>query len=116
MKINYLFTLLMFSTLIYAQETKKGKEDFAYEMEHKSQPWFSNMKDGVNYFNIKKNYDLFFGNKQWEKSKPRTLGESWLKSKIFYLDSKGYVQAEPKTNKIVPRHAVHFSFVSDFMK
>lgn len=90
-------------SLIYAQEKKDSdtatkflEEDLEYEMTHKSQPWFSNMKDGANYYEVKNNFDTYFGNHQWEKSKPRALGENWLKEKIFYLDKNGNVQAEPK--------------------
>ncbi|QOD60813.1 T9SS type A sorting domain-containing protein [Polaribacter haliotis] len=95
MKFKITLLLLLFSGIAFAQETKKEKEDLDYEIHHKSQPWFSNMKDGANYFNIKKQYDTFFGKHQWEKSKPRSLGESWLKTRLFYLDKKGNVQPEP---------------------
>ena len=95
MKFIITTILLLLVTSVHAQESK---EDFNYELKHKSEPWFSNMRDGANYFDIKINYDLYFGNKQWEKSKPRTLGESWLKSKLFYLDANGIVQSEPKNN------------------
>ena len=32
---------------------------------------------------------------KWEGSKTRSLGESWIKTKIFYLDKNGKVQDEP---------------------
>lgn len=88
----YLFIILIsITTLIFAQD-----EDFEYELKHKSESWFSNMKDGANYFEIKQSFDTYFGDKQWEKSKPRSLGESWLKSKLFYIDNNGIVQEAPK--------------------
>ncbi|MBJ6366663.1 discoidin domain-containing protein [Snuella sedimenti] len=101
MEKTILFVMMVFSSLMYAQEidgTGKQKEldeDLKYELAHKSQPWFSGMKDGANYFDIKAQFDRYFGQHQWEKSKPRALGENWLKSKIFYLDKNGKVQAEP---------------------
>ncbi len=94
----------LIATFICFQNTEKineddlsfNDEDLEYEMKHKSQPWFSNMKDGANYFEVKNNFDTYFGNHRWEKSKPRALGESWIKTKLFYLDNNGNVQAEPK--------------------
>ena len=100
MKFKITTLLLFLITNIYAQKLEKEKEDYEYEIRNKSQPWFANMKDGANYFEVKKNYDLYFGDKQWEKSKPRTLGESWLKSKLYYLDANGFVQPEPKNVKV----------------
>ena len=100
MKFKITIVLLFLITNIYAQKLEKDKEDYEYEIRHKSQPWFAKMKDGANYFEVKKNYDLYFGDKQWEKSKPRTLGESWLKSKLYYLDANGFVQPEPKNVKV----------------
>jgi len=100
MKFKIATILLLLIANIYAQKSEKGNEDFEYEIKHKSQPWFANMKDSANYFDVKKNYDLYFGDKQWEKSKPRTLGESWLKSKLYYLDANGIVQPEPFPKKV----------------
>ena len=57
------------------------------------------MRDGANYFEVKNDFETYFGERQWEKSKPRALGESWLKSKLFYLDEKGIVQPEPSVQK-----------------
>ncbi|MGC5744183.1 RICIN domain-containing protein [Chryseobacterium sp. NFX27] len=71
------------------------EEDIEYEIRHKSMPWFSEMKDYADYFKIKSNFDKYFGNHRWEKSKPRSLGEDWLKTKLFYLDEKGKVVPEP---------------------
>ncbi len=107
MKHLNLLMLLLATTFVYSQDVKKvekdGKdsydEDLKYEMAHKSQPWFSNMKDGVDYFEVKQKFDTYFGNHKWEKSKPRMLGESWIKSKLFYLDKNGHVQAEPKIDR-----------------
>ena len=94
--LNYsILTLFMLATtFVFSQE-----KDFEYEIKHKSQPWFSNMRDGANYFEVKRNFDTYFGSRKWEKSKPRALGESWLKSKLFYLDKNGIVQPEPKIQK-----------------
>jgi photosystem II stability/assembly factor-like uncharacterized protein len=99
MRGKILQLLLFLSVFAYAQETNINKEDFDYETKHKSASWFSNMKDGADYFEVKKNFDLFFSNRQWEKSKPRMIGENWLKSKIYYLDLNGIVQPEPINNK-----------------
>lgn len=90
MKYSILIILILATTSIFAQE-----EDFKYELKHKSQSWFSDMKDGSNYFEVKQNYDTFFRDKKWQKSKPRALGESWLKPKLFYLDKNGIVQITP---------------------
>ena len=99
MKFNITTVLLLLVINVFAQENKKSKESFSYELKHKSQSWFSNMKEGANYFEIKSKFDLYFGDKQLERSKPRTLGEAWLKSKLYYLDANGFVQPEPKYKK-----------------
>jgi photosystem II stability/assembly factor-like uncharacterized protein len=87
-----------------SEEEEEG-EDMAYDIKHKSMAWFQNMKPGSDYFAVKSKFDKYFGNHRWEKSKPRQLGEGWLKSRIFYLDAKGKVQDEPilpTRNKISP--------------
>ncbi|MES2773037.1 MAG: PKD domain-containing protein [Bacteroidota bacterium] len=79
------------------KEEGEGDEDLEYEIRHKSQPWFSQMsRPGADYFTVKKNFEKYFAQHRWEKSKPRELGESWLKSNIFYLDKNGKVQAPPE--------------------
>jgi len=79
-----------------AHEKDDDKEDIAFEMKHKSQPWFTNMnKPGADYFAVKKSFDKYFTNHKWEKSKTRELGANWIKTKIFYLDKNGIVQDEP---------------------
>ena len=95
MKIILLLPLLFCAVLVCGQE-KEG--DFEYETKHRSQPWFSQMKDGANYFEVKRNFDQYFGTHKWETSKARQLGVSWLKTKLFYLDAKGMVQPSPLTN------------------
>ncbi len=97
-----LLSLVLFFFLIStsrAQQVEgnksKMKKDMAYEMKHKSQPWFDQMKPGANYFDVKKNFDKYFGNHRWEKSKPRSLGMEWLKSAVFYLNADGVVQEDP---------------------
>ena len=100
-KLNiFSLSLLLFITISgYSQELKMNNDsDLEYEIKHKSEPWFSNMKDGANYFEIKKNFDKYFANHSWEKSKPRSLGEDWLKTKLFYLDENGFVQPEPEVD------------------
>lgn len=94
-KIILLLPLLFCAVLVRGQE-KEG--DLAYEMKHRSQPWFLQMKDGADYFEVKRNFDQYFGTHKWETSKPRQLGESWLKTKLFYLDARGMVQPPPLTN------------------
>ncbi len=92
----YITVFLLFSMCaIFGQE----KEDFEYEIKHKAQPWFANMKDGANYFEVKNKFETFFANRQWEKSKARSLGQRWLKEKLFYLNPKGYVQPAPQIGK-----------------
>lgn len=94
--LNYsILTLFMLATtFVFSQE-----KDFEYEVKYGSQPWFSSMRDSVNYFEVKRNFDTYFGTRKWEKGKPRALGESWLKSKLFYLDKNGIVQPEPKIQR-----------------
>jgi len=107
MKRITLLAMLLISAFIYSQEKVKTdqkketfeEEDIKYEIAHKSQPWFQGMKDGASYFDIKNKYDTFFGTHKWEKSKPRSLGETWIKSKIFYLDKNGKVQEEPDLSR-----------------
>jgi photosystem II stability/assembly factor-like uncharacterized protein len=100
-KISFLL-LCLFATMAYSQEKpnsfEEENEDLEYEIEHKSQPWFANMKDGANYFEVNKQFGKYFSKHKWQQSKARQLGESWLKTKIFYLDSKGNVQPEPTIN------------------
>jgi photosystem II stability/assembly factor-like uncharacterized protein len=103
--MQYMRTFLFFSVVfvvarINAQVDQRFVEDFNFELKHKSQSWFTNMRDGANYFEVKNDFDTYFGNRQWEKSKPRTLGEHWLKSKLYYLDQNGNVQSEPEIQMI----------------
>ena len=103
MKRTAIFLMMSIASLAYSQDTDTAKqtikptetEDLAYELAHKSQAWFTGMQDGAAYFSIKNKFDTYFGQHRWEKSKPRALGESWLKTKIFYLDKNGIVQPEP---------------------
>ena len=101
------FLLILLTSLTYAQKdsnqnknSEKEDKDLKHEISHKSQKWFLGMKDGANYFDIKENYDKYFGNHKWEKSKPRSLGETWIKTKLFYLDKNGNVQTEPNLLKV----------------
>ena len=104
---------LFVSAFLYAQQrvihhapaassnvvSEKEKEDFDYEIRHKSQSWFTNMNQpAADYFAVKDSFDTYFASRSWEKSKPRALGESWLKTKIFYLDNQGKVQEPPVYN------------------
>lgn len=114
MKKIILISLLFALNFSYSQkgeEDKEEKEDIKYELKHKSQAWFSGMKSGADYFEIKEKFDTYFGNHKWEKSKSRQVGESWIKENIFYLDKEGKVQAPPpfeesrfnaKTSNVLP--------------
>ncbi len=82
-------------TLPAARNETEEDEDIEYELRHKSQPWFSEMKDNVDYFKVKASFDKYFGSHRWEKSKPRSIGEDWLRTKLFYLDNQGKVTPEP---------------------
>ncbi|WP_282072105.1 LamG-like jellyroll fold domain-containing protein [Polaribacter atrinae] len=93
MKKIILFLIVLVSPFVFSQEKKKN--DHEYEMKHKAKPWFAEMKDGSNYHQVKANFDTYFGNRVWDKSKPRSIGQQWLKQKLFYLDKDGFVQAEP---------------------
>lgn len=95
MKKTLLASLLLVMNLSYSQKGEEKEEDRAYELKHKSQAWFKEMKPGANYFKIKDKFDTYFGNHKWEESKPRELGETWIKQNIFYLDNKGLVQSQP---------------------
>lgn len=78
------------------QKPNAEKDDLSYEMKHKNSAWYSAMsKPNADYFAIKKSFDTYFGSHKWEYSKTRELGENWIKSKIFYLDKNGIVQAPP---------------------
>lgn len=97
MKNALLISFLLAMNLTYSQKEEKEeeKEDIKYELMHKSQPWFTGMKEGADYFKIKEKFDTYFGNHKWEESKSREIGESWIKENIFYLDKKGKVQSPP---------------------
>ncbi|MFV8346310.1 LamG-like jellyroll fold domain-containing protein [Flavobacterium sp. ZB4P13] len=95
MKKTLLISLLLVMNLSYSQKGEEEKEDIKYELSHKNQAWFTGMKPGANYFQIKEKFDTYFGNHKWEESKPRELGESWIKENIFYLDKEGFVQSPP---------------------
>ena len=97
-KIILLLPLLFCAVLVRGQEKGEKEGDLEYEMKHRSQPWFLQMKDGANYFEVKRNFDQYFGTRKWETSKARQLGVSWLKTKLFYLDANGMVQPAPLTN------------------
>ena len=76
----------------HTAEEEEGK----YEEKHKNSAWFKAMsKPNANYFKVKSEFDKYFGTHQWETSKPRQLGESWLKTRIYYLDKDCKVQEEP---------------------
>lgn len=100
---NKLFLLLLFISAISngqdfssKKNTKEEEEeDIKYEIKHKSMPWFSEMKDYADYFKVKSNFDKYFGNHRWEKSMPRSFGEDWIRTKLFYLNEKGKVVPEP---------------------
>jgi PKD repeat protein/photosystem II stability/assembly factor-like uncharacterized protein len=94
-------TLFLLLSLIFLTVSgqENNNENFDYEIKHKSSAWFQNMKDGADYFYVKKMFEKYFAQYPWEKSKNRNLGESWLKSKIFYLDKHNRVQPEPYTYK-----------------
>lgn len=104
MKKIYFLLLALLSLNILAQKTDKKEEgeeneDFKYETKHKNKPWFSEMKDGADYFAIKNKFDQYFGKHNWEQSKNRQIGEDWLKTKLFYLDKNGKVQPEPNIDR-----------------
>lgn len=94
MKIKILVISLL-SVVVYGQKKEKMSEDLSFELTHKSQDWFKKMNDGENYWEVKSKFDQYFTYHKWEKSKPRMLGEDWLRTKLFYLDSNGIVQPEP---------------------
>lgn len=100
-KKQLLLLLLLISAIYHSQSLPAGRketeedEDIKYELIHKSQPWFSGMRDHADYFKVKDNFEKYFGKHRWEKSKPRSLGEDWLRTKLFYLDEKGKVVPEP---------------------
>ncbi len=78
------------------EKESSEKDDITYELKHKNQAWFKSMtKPGADYFFVKNSYDTYFANHKWEESKTRSLDESWIKTKIFYLDKNGKVQDEP---------------------
>jgi photosystem II stability/assembly factor-like uncharacterized protein len=95
MKKSLLVTLLLVMNVSYSQKGEEKEEDRAYELKHKSQAWFKGMKPGANYFKIKEKFDTYFGSYKWEESKPREIGETWIKQNVFYLDKDGLVQAPP---------------------
>lgn len=71
---------------------EKQSKDTSYELKHKKGRWFKKMNQpNVRYFSIKKTFDRHFGKHRWEESGTRELGESWIKTKLFYLDKKGRV-------------------------
>lgn len=89
-----------------ATEKESEKEDMIYEIKHKNSSWFRRMNQpGANYFEVKKEFDRYFGTHKWEKSKPRELGEGWIKSKIFYLDKNGIVQDAPAFNPTARKYS-----------
>ena len=76
-------------TLPAARNETEEDEDIEYELRHKSQPRFSEMKDNVDYFKVKSQFRQVFWQSQVGKSKPRSIGEDWLRTKLFYLDNQG---------------------------
>jgi len=74
-------------------------EDIETAMQHSKQLWFKLMhQPRVNYFVVKKAYDDYFKKHPSESSAPKEYGLSWLKTKLFYLDSRGRVQNKPTVN------------------
>ncbi len=109
-KALLLFALLLAINFSYSQKREEKKEDSKYELKHKKQAWFKGMKSGANYFQIKEKFDTYFGNHKWEESKPRELGESWIKQNIFYLDKDGFVQPPPPFDASISNSSVNNVF------
>jgi photosystem II stability/assembly factor-like uncharacterized protein len=95
---------------VKAKGQRGTHNDRAYEAKHKNSKWFRAMsKPNADYFAVKKSFDKYFGTHQWEESRCRQTGEGWIKSKIFYLDKNGKVQAPPpfEYSKHAPRTPNH---------
>lgn len=80
--MRLLLPALLISAIYHAQTLPAAKneteedEDIEYELRHKSQPWFSEMKDNADYFKVKANFDKYFGNHRWEKASREALAKT----------------------------------------
>ncbi len=103
MKKSFLLFLsfAILSNSLFAQQINGNEETEANqttELKHTNSAWFKAMQSpNVNYFKVKAGFEKYFSVNKFEDSKPREIGEGWLKSKIFYLDKFGNVQAEPNS-------------------
>lgn len=93
---NLLNDQVVQSTAIVMDLDEKYEEDSEYEAKHKDTDWYRAMSEpNPDYFKVKNAYEKYFGQHKWEKSKPRQIGEGWLKTSIYYLDRDGKVQTPP---------------------
>src|SRR5690349_8867365 len=118
--LNFTLVLLLsiFCQAAFAQQIRTGskpvvkdikeeeeEESITTSSRHAEQLWFKLMqKPGVNYFAVKKAYDVYFKKHPMESSAPKEYGLSWLKTNLFYLDVKGNVQKKPSIDfNVLPK-------------
>ncbi|MEO5943163.1 MAG: LamG-like jellyroll fold domain-containing protein [Ferruginibacter sp.] len=83
----------------YQEKEDDENESIEAAEAHSKRKWFTMMSQPqVSYFKVQKKFTRYFKKHPLEGSAPREYGTGWLKTKIFYLDKKGRVQAPPFTD------------------
>ncbi len=119
LRISFVLLLFnFFSFFVYSQkenlnshqnktiENDGESHDIASSIRHFNQKWYRKMhKQHANYFEVKKAYENYFKKHPTEGGALREYGMSWLKTELFYLDSKGRVQPSPAFNYNTMAHS-----------
>ncbi|HLZ86785.1 MAG TPA: LamG-like jellyroll fold domain-containing protein [Puia sp.] len=102
------------------EDNKEEGENESAEtaLEHAKQKWFRLMqKPNADYFAIQRKFLRYFRKHANEGSGPKEYGASWLKTKLFYLNARGRVQAPPSIdyNRLPKGYPMSVSGVTDTM-
>ncbi|NLR57408.1 T9SS type A sorting domain-containing protein [Chitinophaga polysaccharea] len=82
------------------QTNYETEENEQHDQEFKNTQWYKLMqKPHANYFSIRKKFDRYMERHPLGEG-PKETGEEWFRKNIYYLDSKGRVQAPPAFNYV----------------
>ncbi|WP_212004731.1 T9SS type A sorting domain-containing protein [Chitinophaga sp. HK235] len=98
---NFILTALCLGVFQFAhsqgtvQTNHETEENEQHDQEFKKSQWYKLMqKPHADYFSIRKQFDRYM-KRHPQVEGPRETGEEWFRKNIYYLDSKGRVQAPP---------------------
>lgn len=102
MKISTMLAILIMAgnlIPVYLKAQTNEKESLEIEEKHRHSLWFTlSQTKNPDYFKVRKLFEDYFRNHNHEKSKSKQICADWLKTQIFYLDSKNKVVPAPKFN------------------